>query len=37
MRYMGWELLELPLAADPGMNIVLFFSSALAMAFIILS
>jgi hypothetical protein len=37
MRYLGGALLELPLPADPGIILFLFFSSASAMAFIILS
>jgi hypothetical protein len=37
MRYFGGAPLELPLLADPGIIIFLFFSSASATAFIILS
>jgi hypothetical protein len=37
MRYFGEALLELPLPADPGIIFFLFFSSASATAFIILS
>jgi hypothetical protein len=37
MRYLGGAPLELPLAVDPGIILFLFFSSASAMAFIILS
>jgi hypothetical protein len=37
MRYFGGAPLELPLPADPGIIFFLFFSSAAAMAFIILS
>jgi hypothetical protein len=37
MRYLGGALLELPLPVDPGIILFLFFSSASAMAFIILS
>jgi hypothetical protein len=37
MQYLGGAPLELPLPADPGIIIFLFFSSATAMAFIILS
>jgi hypothetical protein len=37
MKYLGGAPLELPLPADPGIIIFLFFSSAIAMAFIILS
>jgi hypothetical protein len=37
MRYLGGAPLELPLPVDPGIILFLFFSSALATAFIILS
>jgi hypothetical protein len=37
MRYLGGAPLELPLPTDPGIILFLFFSSASAMAFIILS
>jgi hypothetical protein len=37
MRYLVGALLELPLSADVGIILILFFSSALAMAFINLS
>jgi hypothetical protein len=37
MWYLGGALLELPLPADPGIILFLFFSSALATTFIILS
>jgi hypothetical protein len=37
MRYFGGGPLELPLPADPGIIIFLFFSSASAMTFIIVS
>jgi hypothetical protein len=37
IRYFGGALLELPLPADPGINLFLFFSSTSATAFIILS
>jgi hypothetical protein len=37
MRYLGGALLELPLPADLGIILFLFFSSASSMAFIILS
>jgi hypothetical protein len=37
MRYFGGALLELPLSADPGIILFLFFSSASATTFIILS
>jgi hypothetical protein len=37
MRYLGGAPLELPLIEDPGIILFLFFSSASAMAFIILS
>jgi ABC-type molybdate transport system permease subunit len=37
MQYLGGAPLELPLPVDPGIILFLFFSSASAMAFIILS
>jgi hypothetical protein len=37
MWYLGGAPLELPLSGDPGIILFLFFSSASAMAFIILS
>jgi hypothetical protein len=37
LRYLGGALLELPLPADPGIILFLFFSSASVTAFIILS
>jgi hypothetical protein len=37
MRYLGGAPLELPLPADPGIILFLFFSSASATTFIILS